>query len=1002
MKFLYALLIVQFCWLTTAYAQPSNEDCHTAIEITDPNGYCSNVEEFTNINATPSTVAEAPCFDGSSNDVWFSFTAVATAVTITVIGDTDDGAGGTLEQPEVALYTGSCSESTFDLQTLQCGSDDSFFHDNIIQIFRGGIEVGLTYFIRVQGVDDETGTFQLCVNNYNPPNDPGSDCIVSSILCDKSSFVVQQIDGAGNDPDEAGDSSCLGGLFGTSENSSTWFAWTAANDGSLTFDLVPLNPSDDLDFVLYELPAGATDCTDKIEVRCMASGSFDFPSNCSGPTGLNETSTDVSEPASCDDPTQDNYLAALQMVEGTSYALLVNNFSDTGNGFEISFGGTGEFVGPQAAFFTDPPSNETACIGSSITFTDASSFLLGSIVDWEWNFGSDATPMTATGPGPHAVTFATPGVKNIVLSVTSDEGCIVTEIQTITVECCDIDLDIDADIVDIACPGDTNGSIDLTVTNDFPPYGFEWSTGDMTEDIGGLTEGDYTVTITDEATCDTVVTFTIMSSPPLIIDPIIVMPTCGGGTDGSIEIQTSGGTPPYLYSFNNGAFDSSNTLANISQGDYDVIIRDDNGCEEMLTVEVRELELILDPNVASITQPSCFGFSDGSITVNITNGLPPYQYDFNDGNGFVNENSLDELSAGTFMVNVIDANLCEGNFTFLIEDHPPLTLTIDATDVGCFGANNGTATATVTGGVGNYTYTWSNGQSGDTADGLNPGTFGVTVLDGNGCEIIGETTVVEPGLLTAAIVDVADVFCFGEATGGITAGVSGGSPPFQYSVDGVFFQDSPQFTGLEAGTYTVYVQDDRDCIATIDATILQPDQLAVNVGQDLMISLGFDANLNAQVTPLGHEVTYSWTPPDSLSCANCPNPTAEPTNTITYTVMVTDSTGCSATDELTITVSKERPIYAPNAFSPDNDGVNDFFTLFSGPAARTIRTLRVFDRWGELLFDGTNVPLGKASSGWDGTFRDEPMGTGVYTWYAEIEFVDNQVIIYEGDITIVR
>jgi gliding motility-associated-like protein len=338
----------------------------------------------------------------------------------------------------------------------------------------------------------------------------------------------------------------------------------------------------------------------------------------------------------------------------------------------------------------------------------------------------------------------------------------------------------------------------------------------------------------------------------------------------------------------------------------------------------------------------------------------------------------------------------------LVEDHPPLALTINPTDVSCFGENDGMATAVVTGGVGNYTYTWSDGQTSGTAEGLAPGDYSVTVQDGNGCEIEGETSIIEPDLLTANIVDIADVFCFGEATGGITASAEGGSPSYEYSVDGVFFQASPQFTGLAAGTYTVYIQDDRDCIATVEATIIEPDQLIVNLGDDLAIKLGFDIQLNALVTPLGHQVIYTWTPPDSLSCIDCPDPDADPTGTITYTVVVTDSTGCAAADSITILVSKERPIYAPTAFSPDGDGVNDYFILFAGPAARSMRTLKVFDRWGELLFEGNNLPFGKTSIGWDGTFRDEPMGSAVYTWFAEIEFVDDEVIIYRGDITIVR
>lgn len=999
MKFIYSLIVCQFIGMAVLLAQPANNDCENAINIPDVSDYCSDIGEYTNVDATASTVNDPPCFSNNGQDVWFSFTTTALDVVVTVIGDAAQAPGGTLQRPEVALYTGNCSGGGFNLQTLQCGSDNS--GNDIIQITRGGLEIGQTYFLRIRGRGNRQGTFQLCINNFNPPVNPGSDCVTASVLCDKTSFVVQQVVGGGNDPDELDDSSCLGGLPGNSESGSTWFTWTAETSGSLTFTLTPLNPSDDLDFVVYELPGGITDCVNKTELRCMASGDFAFPSPCMGPTGLDETSTDFSEPPGCNDPSQDNFIAALDMVAGTSYALAINNFTNTGNGFEIEFGGTGEFLGPQAAFTTSP-SDATVCTGAPISFTDASSFSLGSIENWEWSFGSEASPSTATGPGPHSVSFPTPGIKPIVLTVTSDEGCIVTEVGTITVVCCEINLDLDAIVEDVLCPGDPTGSIDLTLMNDFPPYSFQWSNGETTEDIMGLTEGDYTVTITDEAACDTVATFTVGSLPPLEGNPLITMPTCDGGVDGAIELQTEGGSPPYMYSWDGAAFSNDNTLTDLPVGDYTVVIRDINGCEETMLVEVRELELELDPNVQAITPPSCFGFSDGSIVLNISNGLPPFQYDFNDGNGFGDENSLNNLPSGTYSVDVIDANLCEGHFEFLVEDPPVLEVNIDVTDVACFGQGDGMATANVTGGVGNYTYQWSNGQISPTATGLIPGTYSVTVLDANNCETISSADVVEPGLLTADVVDIADVFCFGEATGGITAGGSGGNPPFQYSLDGIVFQDSPQFTELFAGDYTVFVEDQRGCIATIDATVIEPDQLIVDLGTDLTLVLGCDTRLVAQISPPGHPVSFTWSPPDSLDCLNCPETMADPTSTVTYEVMVVDSTGCSASDQLTVTVSKDRPLYFPNAFSPDGDGVNDHFTIYGGKSARIIKTLRVFDRWGSALFEAIDIPLGKASSGWDGNFRDRPMGVGVYTWFAQVEFVDGEIFLYEGDVTIMR
>ncbi len=352
--FFFAILFSQPLW-----AQPANDDCENATLIEMING-CSAVEAYTSVGATPSGFSGASCFSGSQNDVWFTFTPLATDVTITIVGATRGGApGGTLRRPEVALYLGDCNNS---INEEECSIDQN--GNNIVELYKGGLAVGVPYLIRVQAPGGETGSFQICINNFNPPVEPGSDCATASVLCNKESFVVQSVSGAGNDPEEANGASCFGISSGANvESNSTWFVWTAANDGDLTFTLTPNNAVDDLDFIVYELPNGPNDCSDKNILRCMASGDFNFPSRCMGPTGLNNANTDVSEPAGCQNITQNNFLAPLDMREGRTYALMINNFTSTGNGFEISFGGSGEFLGPEANFTTDI--SET-CTGQAV------------------------------------------------------------------------------------------------------------------------------------------------------------------------------------------------------------------------------------------------------------------------------------------------------------------------------------------------------------------------------------------------------------------------------------------------------------------------------------------------------------------------------------------------------------------------------------------------------------------------------------------------------------
>ena len=118
-------------------------------------------------------------------------------------------------------------------------------------------------------------------------------------------------------------------------------------------------------------------------------------------------------------------------------------------------------------------------------------------------------------------------------------------------------------------------------------------------------------------------------------------------------------------------FSSNNTLDNLAAGLYTVAIQDSLGCTDSLEIDLQELELLLDPQVTAITPPSCFGFADGQMVLAIANGLPPFQFDFNDGNGYVASGALSQLSAGTYTVDVLDANLCEGQFIIELEE-PPL------------------------------------------------------------------------------------------------------------------------------------------------------------------------------------------------------------------------------------------------------------------------------------------------------------------------------------------
>lgn len=1003
MRKIYILLFFSALAITTAWAQPANDECVDAIPLDDLTLWCSAPDAFTTVNATISPEDNPMCFPNNQDvfDVWFSFTAVAPIISVSVIGETDVNDGGTIQDPQFAIYEGTCDNLG---DAIACASDNA--NADEATVFESGLTIGQTYYIRVSARFSQTGTFQLCVNNYNEVPPPDGDCDSAVILCDKSPFSVNFVVGVGDTPNEIGDVSCNGATCDFDESSSTWYKWTCQDSGPLAFVLTPQNPSDDLDFVVFELPNGLDDCTNKQDLSCMASGEnvgapFEEWAPCTGQTGLSLADPDDSETCGCQ-AGDNNFARAVDMVAGRSYALVVNNFSQSGAGFSIEFDqspGTGTFEGPVANFTFGP---EIACVGETVNFTDASSFI-GNIDDYEWDFGSGAVPRNANGEGPHQVVYNTPGIKPVVLSVTSERGCIVTRIDLATeVICCDDHFTTDASIMDVDCPDSTDGAIDFTVSNNFGPYGYTWSNAAQTQDINNLAPGVYTVTVVDEATCEDEFTFVVDSPPPFTFDTLVVMPTCNGGTDGAVTLVVNGGTPPYQYNWENMGFGPDNTLSNISQGDYTVVVQDDNGCEFTQVLPVRELQLLLDPAVQTITPPSCFGFSDGSIVIAINNGLPPYEYDFNDGNGFTPNNTLSNIPAGTYQVDVLDANLCAGFFELIVEDYPPLTLDFAIDNVSCFGESDGNIEALVTGGFGNYTYNWSNGANTAINGNIPAGTYDLQVTDENDCLITGQAIVTEPDSLGLALIDVVDNICFGESNGSITVEAVGGSPPYEYSADGFTFQSEPILENLPAGNYEVTVLDAEGCTATVSAPVIEPIELIVDAGDDRFIILGYDTLIRAvsNYSP----VTYSWIPMDSLTCLNpdCSLVQVDPTTTTTYQVLVTNENGCTATDEVTIRVIKDRPFFVPNVFSPNNDGTNDGFTVFSGPGVELIEKLQIFSRWGELVFEANNIFPNDEGLGWDGKFNGEPVNPGVFVYLGQLRFVDEEVVEIKGDVTVIR
>lgn len=423
MKQIRHILLLSVFFLSISFTlkaqAPLNDDCSGAITLTNVSNFCSDNATYTNVNATPSGLDKSQGWPAPGNDVWFKFTAIAFDVNISVTGD----GSGTLNTPLIALYTtANCSNFNEMIGSTSIGS-------GVTTLYKGGLAIGQTYYIRVSASNNNTGTFKMCVNNYNPILKPGQDFITASIICTKDAFTQTNVTGSGaNNREAAG--TCLDVNSGNSpiEANTAWYKWTAANNGTLTFAITPTVTKDDIDWVLYDLgtSGSANNVNASNAIRC-ASGSGVDCTPFYNQTGLNLTSTDLTEMPGCV-PGQDGFVKYIDMVQGHVYALLINNFSSGNNGFTISFTGsgntTGTFQGPTAAL--DIKVNNGCSVNQSFTFTNKST----NYTSLKWSFGDGASIDSATGEGPYTVTYATSGTKTVVLQATSAQGCVTVAYKT--------------------------------------------------------------------------------------------------------------------------------------------------------------------------------------------------------------------------------------------------------------------------------------------------------------------------------------------------------------------------------------------------------------------------------------------------------------------------------------------------------------------------------------------------------------------------------------------
>ncbi|MES2512677.1 MAG: gliding motility-associated C-terminal domain-containing protein [Bacteroidota bacterium] len=455
--------------------------------------------------------------------------------------------------------------------------------------------------------------------------------------------------------------------------------------------------------------------------------------------------------------------------------------------------------------------------------------------------------------------------------------------------------------------GASNGVVVITNTSPGSPpqtISYASSLGSVSgQTVTGLGAGTPVITLTNNFGCTFTVSATLTSAAgpnalPLTPNNII----CGTGT-GSITIGTvTGGTAPYTYNVNGGAFSSTPPVTGLPSGTYTVGVRDANGCIFTNTVTI---SVTTGPTaIAGITTPAGCGMTNGTYNITgVTGGTSPYTYTVNgvaSGTGSLTTN----LAAGTYPVIVKDANGCLFNTTFVVGGtNGPTSATILTTNASC-GSANGSATVTgVTGGLASYNYSFDGSAfaAGTTTTGLSGGPHTVIIKDANTCTLSVTYNILNTGSPTASVTSPVNVSCFGFSNASFAVTPVGGTgPSFTYTLTGPVptqTNGTGLFSGLPQGTYNITVKDQVGCVTTTSVTLTQPTLLTLTATPLPALCFG-TASGSVSIAGTGGTPTYSYNLNSGAyqSSSNFNN-----VNAALYTMGIMDANGCTATQTIQVT-----------------------------------------------------------------------------------------------------
>lgn len=575
---------------------------------------------------------------------------------------------------------------------------------------------------------------------------------------------------------------------------------------------------------------------------------------------------------------------------------------------------------------------------------------------------------------------------------------------------------------DPKCVGSEDGSVAVVIQGGMPnpSYIYNWSstppqTGST---LRGVSAGTYIVSVRDSKDCLITDTFELKDPPQITPNYVNFVPaTCSDSCNGGVTVNvTYASTPPtngsFTFEWEDGGTDSIRT--NLCPGIHKVTITDIKNCVLVDSVNIASPPPV-DTSALTSTTTTCFGDNDGSATVlGVGGNGGPYTYMWSNGS---TTTTVSNLTPDTYTVIIKDRLGCSGVFSVDVMQPDSIIVTQDTTAtkaITCFGNDDGVLGVTVTGGnPGLLSFNWLEGGvtpagSKQVQDMLSAGSYDVLVTDVRGCtgSLLGLTLANPPAVL-GDYNRWEPIRCNGEETIFSVATIAGGSGgPYRYSVDNGVPLEANATISLGGGEHVITYFDNLGCSFNDTINIDEPSPITVIFTPDeVEVELGDEYILNPILNIVPD--SFIWNPSSILrQNGTLLNDTVYTFESEVLKLTVIDANGCTGSGEIVINIDANRNIYVPNAFKPGNsDGTNDFFNVFRGKGVELINYLRVYDRWGTLMYEQDNfLPEEdfQPSTGWDGRYNGKFVNPGVYIYILEARFLDGRVLLYRGDVTVIR